>query len=204
MDEKALFKISYGLYLLSARSGARDNACVINTLAQVTNQPNRICAAVNKSSYTHELIQDSGFFTASILSEDAPFSLFERFGFQSGRSQDKFAGFPYTGREENGLLYLTQFANAYLTGKTIRTMDLGTHTLFFADLAAGKLLSNTPSLTYEDYFRRVKPAPAAQTAGKTGWRCRVCGYIYEGETLPPDYICPWCKHGAADFEKIQL
>ncbi|MCI9677596.1 MAG: flavin reductase [Oscillospiraceae bacterium] len=204
MDEKALFKISYGLYLLSARSGEKDNACIINALAQVTNQPNRIVAAVNKTSLTHDLILETGLFTASILSGDAPFSLFERFGFQSGRDLDKFAGFSHTAREENGLVYLTQFANAYLTGRTVSTMDLGTHTLFFADFIAGQLLSNVPSLTYEDYFQRVKPAPAPKASGRTGWRCRVCGYIYEGETLPPDFVCPWCKHGTADFERIEL
>ena len=204
MDEKALFKITYGLYLLSARSGEKDNACIVNTLAQVTNQPNRVVAAVNKSSYTHQLIQETGLFCASVLSEDVPFSLFERFGFHSGRDLDKFAGFSHTAREGNGLLYLTQFANAFLTGRTVSTMDLGTHTLFFADLAGGEVLSGIPSLTYEDYFRRVKPAPAPKASGKTGWRCRVCGYVYEGEELPPDYICPWCKHGAADFEEVQL
>ena len=204
MDEKALFKISYGLYLLSARRGEKDNACIINTLAQLTNQPNRLCAVVNKSSYTHQLIQDTGLFTASVLSEDAPFSLFERFGFQSGRDLDKFAGFPHIAREENGLIYLTRFSNACLTGRTVSTMDLGTHTLFFADFIAGEILSDAPSLTYEDYFRRVKPAPAPKSSGKTGWRCRVCGYIYEEETLPADFVCPWCKHGAADFERVDL
>ena len=198
MDEKALFKLSYGLYLLTARSGERDNGCIINTLSQVTNTPNRLCAAVNKSTLTHDLIRDTGLFTASVLTDGTPLSLFQRFGLQSGRDTDKFAGFPHTAREAHGLLYLTEHANAFLTGRVLDTVDLGTHALFIADLAAAQILSGEASLTYEDYFRRVKPGPTKAA----GWRCRVCGYVYEGECLPPDFICPWCGHGAADFEQV--
>lgn len=202
MDEKALFRISYGLYLLTAREAGRDNGCIINTLSQVTNTPNRLCAAVNKTSLTHDMILRTGIFTASVLTEAAPFSLFERFGFQSGRDTDKFLGFSPTARSGPGLLHLTQYANAFLTGRILDTMDLGTHTLFFADLAEAEVLSQAPSLTYDGYYQHVKPAP--QRAEASGWRCRVCGYVYEGEQLPADFICPWCKHGAADFDRIGI
>lgn len=200
MDEQALFRISYGLYLLTAHEEGRDNGCIINTLSQVTNVPNRLCAVVNKESLTHDMILRTGIFTASVLTETAPFSLFERFGFQSGREADKFRGFSAVAPTGLGPLYLTEHANAFLTGRTLETMDMGTHTLFFADLVQAGVLSQAASLTYDGYYKHVKPAPG--DGKKTGWRCRVCGYVYEGEELPEDFICPWCKHGAADFERI--
>lgn len=200
MDEKALFKLSYGLYLLTAREDGRDNGCIINTLTQVTNTPNRLCLAVNKDSLTHDMIARTGLFAASVLSQDASFALFQRFGLQSGRDADKFADFSGAARTEAGLLYLTECANALVAGKVRDRADLGTHTLFTADLTEARILSQVPSLTYEDYHQKVKPQP--QASKTAGWRCRVCGYVYEGETLPPDFICPWCKHGAADFERI--
>lgn len=200
MDEKALFRISYGLYLLTAHEGARDNGCIINTLSQVTNSPNRLSVVVNKSSLTHDMILRTGLFTASVLTEETPFSLFERFGFHSGRDMDKFRDFPDAARTGLGLLHLTKYANAFLTGRLLETMDMETHTLFFADIAEAEFLSQAASLTYDSYYKHVKPAP--QDEKTSGWRCRVCGYVYEGEELPADFICPWCKHGTADFERI--
>lgn len=205
MDRKALQKISYGLYLLTARDGEKDNGCIVNTVIQATHAPNRISVAVNKNSLTHELIAGTGLFTASVLSADAPYELFQSFGMRSGRDADKFAGFSDAVRDENGLYRLTKYASAFLSGKVVQAVDVGGHTLFVADLTGAETLSQEPSLTYADYFARVKPqAGPAKQEGKTAWRCKICGYVYEGETLPEDYVCPLCKHGAEDFEKIVL
>ena len=202
MDTKALFKLSYGLFVLSAQEDGRDNACIINTLTQITSSPNRLAMAVNKSNLTHDMILRTGQFAASVLSEDAPFSVFQRFGLQSGRDADKFADFPDVARTESGLLYLTKYANALLAGKITDAIDKGTHTLFIADMTEAEVLSQLASLTYADYHAKVKPQPKPQEQKNTGWRCKVCGYVYEGEELPPDFVCPWCKHGVEDFERI--
>lgn len=201
MDAKAMFKFSYGLFVLSARENGFDNGCIINTAMQVTVAPNQIAITVNKTNKTHDMIHATGVFNLSMLSEQTPFSIFQRFGFQCGRNVDKFAGFDQKKRSENGLYYITDYANAYVSGKVVREVDLGTHTLFIAEVTEAEVLSDIPSVTYTYYQEHIKPQPEAPKNGKTVWVCKVCGYVYEGEELPPDFICPICKHGAADFEK---
>lgn len=200
-DPKAMYALSYGLFVLTARRGEQDNGCIINTGIQVTSQPNRVLIAVNKSNFTHDMILETGAFNLSVLTEKADFSLFQRFGFQSGRDVDKFQGFAHTLRTDNGLLAVTEGTSAWLSCKVASTVDLGTHTLFVADVTDGDTLSREPSATYAYYQANIKPRPAAET-GKKRWVCTVCGYIYEGETLPADFICPICKHPASDFEPV--
>lgn len=201
MDEKALFKLSYGLFVLTARQNGRDNGCIINTAIQAAD--GKLTIAVNKQNLTHDMIQATGVFTVSVLSEKASYDLFKRFGFQSGRSVDKFDGFDAVARGQNGLLYVTEGTNAYLSGKVTATLDLGSHTLFVADIVDMAVLDSAPSATYAYYHASIKPKPAPQPKQeKVVWRCTVCGYIYEGEELPPDFVCPWCKHPASDFERV--
>ncbi|MCE5187997.1 MAG: flavin reductase [Eubacteriales bacterium] len=197
LNNAALFAISYGLFVLTAKDGERDNGCIVNTVIQVTSTPKRIAFAVNKENLTHDMVLKTGVCNISILSENAPFSLFERFGLQSGKQTDKFAGFEAYARSVNGVAYVTQGVNALLSGRIVSTEDCGTHTLFVADLTEAKKLSAEPSVTYEYYRKNIKPK-SAETK-KKGWLCTVCGYVYEGEELPPDYICPVCKHGAEVF-----
>lgn len=203
-DPKAMYALSYGLFVLTARRGEKDSGCIINTGIQVTSQPNRVLITVNKSNFTHDMILETGAFNLSVLTEKADFSLFQRFGFQSGRDVDKFQGFAHATRTENGLLAVTEGTNAWLSCKVVSTMDLGTHTLFVADVVEGDTLSRENSATYAYYQASIKPRPAAPAAepGKKRWVCTVCGYIYEGETLPVDFICPICKHPASDFEPV--
>ncbi len=207
MNEKAMYALSYGLFVLTSRQGDRDGGCIINTVMQVTEKPNRVVAAVNKSGCTHELILSAGAFDVSVIAEDAGFDLFQRFGFQSSRDVDKFSGFQDSVRRGgNGLLYVTRGVNAWLACRVVSTTDLGSHTLFLADVTDGGVISAVPSATYAYYHAHIKPKPAARPAsgkGKTRWVCKVCGYIYEGETLPEDYICPICKHPASDFERLE-
>ncbi len=200
IEPNAMFKLSYGLFVLTA-GGEKDNGCIINTVTQITDSPKRISIAVNKANYTHDLILKSGTFNVSILDTNADFALFTRFGFQSGRDADKFSGLDSIARSENGLIYLTKMCNAFLSGKVIQTLDYGTHTVFIADVTEAKLLENTPSMTYAYYFEHVKPQPNNLTTPH-GWVCKICGYVYEGDELPADYICPLCKHGAEDFERV--
>ncbi len=200
IEPNAMFKLSYGLFVLTA-GGEKDNGCIINTVTQITDSPKRISIAVNKANYTHDLILKSGAFNVSILDTNADFALFTRFGFQSGRDADKFAGLDSIARSENGLIYLTKMCNAFLSGKVIQTLDYGTHTVFIADVTEAKLLENTPSMTYAYYFEHVKPQPNNLTTPH-GWICKICGYVYEGDELPADYICPLCKHGVEDFERV--
>lgn len=200
MNNAAMFQLTYGLFVLTAKDGEKDNGCIINTVQQVTSTPNRISIAVNKNNYTHDMIIKTGEFNVSILSEEVPFDIFKHFGFQSGRDTDKFAEFHVYDRSENGIAYLNKYANAFLSGKVVQTVDLGSHTLFIADVTDGEVLSSVPSVTYAYYHKNIKPQPQATKA--KGWRCKICGYIYEGEELPADFICPICKHGAADFERI--
>lgn len=204
MDNKFMETLSYGLFILSARQEGKDNGCIINTVIQATTQPNRVFFTVAKKNHTHDMLLAANHFTLSVLSEQAGLELYQRFGFQSGREVDKFAGLDgHAQRAENGVLYVTQGTNAYLAGTVISTLDLGTHTLFLADVTAGALLSPAPSATYVYYQENVKPKPGAQTpssGGKKRWVCKVCGYVYEGDALPADFICPWCKHPASDFE----
>lgn len=200
IEPNAMFKLSYGLFVLTA-GGEKDNGCIINTVTQITDSPKRISIAVNKANYTHDLILKSGTFNVSILDTNADFALFTRFGFQSGREANKFEGLESVARSENGLMYLTEMSNAFLSGKVIQPLDYGTHTVFIADVTEAKVLESAPSMTYAYYFDHVKPKPNNLTTPH-GWVCKICGYIYEGDELPADYICPLCKHGAEDFERV--
>ncbi len=203
MDKKAMYKLSYGLFVLTSAADGRDSGCIINTAQQVTSEPNRISIAVNKTNYTHDLVKQSGKFNISIISEAAEFELFQHFGFQSGRDVDKFADYAACKRSANGLYYVTAGINSYISATVEQEVDLGSHTLFIASVDDMEVLADTPSATYTYYQSSIKPQPTkdAQT-GKTVWRCTVCGYVYEGEELPADFICPLCKHPAADFEKV--
>lgn len=205
MDKKAMYNISYGLYVVTSAAGGRDNGCITNTLMQVTSEPNRVSITVNKANLTHDMIAQSGIFTASVISEDADFSLFKHFGFQSGRDADKFANFNACRRVSNGLYAVTSGTNAYISGKVAQSIDLGTHTMFIADVTDMETLSKTPSATYSYYQSSIKPRPEAvgkTSDGQTIWRCVICGYEYVGEELPEDFVCPVCKHPASDFEKV--
>ena len=205
MDSKVMFNIQYGLFVLSSRSDTKDNACIINTLSQVTEKPQRVSITVNKLNYTHDLIAQSKKFTVSIISEAANFELFKRFGFQSGKDVDKFADFDRVKRTENGTLAITEGTNSYIRANVIQQVDVGTHSIFIADVVEMEKFNDIPSTTYNFYQKNIKPKPQAvgkTSDGKTIWRCRICGYEYVGDELPEDFICPLCKHGAADFEKI--
>ena len=200
-----LFNIQYGLFVITTQNGDRDNGCISNTVAQVTAQPNRISVALNKGNFTTELIQHSGRFTASILSEAADFELFKHFGFQSGRTVDKFADFTDCRRVNNGTFAITRGTNAFISAEVEQTIDLGTHMLFIGLVTEMETLSDIPSATYNYYQANIKPKPqpVGQTVeGKTIWRCSICGYEYVGEELPDDFICPICKHPASDFVKV--
>lgn len=203
INSKAVFKLSYGLFVLSARDGEKDNGCIINTVIQVTSNPLRISFAVNKDNYTHDMVLKTGIFNVSVLTQSAPFELFKHFGFQSGRTADKFADGNGAKRSENGIYYVTEHTNALISGKVISSVDCGTHTLFVADVTEAAVLSDEKSVTYEYYFANIKPKPQAETQKKKGYVCKICGYVYEGDTLPEDFVCPWCKHGAEDFEPIE-
>ena len=198
MDNSVMFKISYGLYVLTARDDEKANGCIINTLQQVTATPNKVTIAINKTNLTHDMIMTTKKFNISILSEKATFDIFKHFGFQSGKNVDKFDGYPAdTGK--NGVPYIKKGTNGFLSGDVLSSVDLGTHTLFLANVTDGENLSNDNSVTYDYYQKHIKEAPQKKSKG---WVCRICGYIYENENLPPDFICPICKHGAADFEKL--
>ncbi len=203
MDNKAMFKISYGLFVLTAKNGDKNNGCIINTAMQVTSEPNRISVTVNKANYTHDMIKETGKLTVSTISQDADFELFKRFGFSSGADTDKFDGFDAFKEGANGIVYITEGTNSYISAEVEQTVDLGSHTMFICKVTDAEILSDTPSATYEYYHANIKPKPQETTApaGKTVWRCTICGFEYEGEELPADYICPLCKHPASDFEK---
>lgn len=202
VDPNAMFKLSYGLFVLAGRDKEQDNGCIINTVMQITDTPKRIAFAVNKANLTHDMIQKTGVFSLSVLSQDVPFEIFQHFGFQSGREVDKFHGWAFAERSAAGTLYLTKFTNAVISGQVIAAQDFGTHTLFVADVTEAKILSQVPSVTYAYYFEHIKPKPQPQLTQKKGWICKICGYVYEGEELPPDFVCPLCKHGPEDFERI--
>ena len=203
MNKKAMYQLTYGLFVLTSRIGVKDHGCIINTAGQVTSSPNRISIAVNKDNLTHDVIMASRKFNLSILSETADFEIFRHFGFQSGRTTNKFADYPSCRRSENGLFYITKGTNAYISANVEQTIDLGSHTLFIAAVEDMDVLSAEPSATYAYYQSNIKPKPEKKApSGKTIWRCTVCGYIYEGEELPADFVCPLCKHPASDFEKV--
>ena len=198
-DLTALFKIGYGLYVVTARDGDTDNGCIVNTVTQVTNTPNRIAVCINKANYTHELVQKTGVMNVNCLSVEAPFSVFQHFGFQSGRTVNKFAdGTPL--RSDNGVIFLDKYINAFMSLKVEQYVDLDTHGMFICTVEEARVLSSKETVTYNYYQANIKPRPDADI--KKGWVCKVCGYIYDGEVLPDDYICPLCKHGAADFEQL--
>lgn len=214
-DPAVTRNFSYGLFVLTAKDQDKDNGCIINTGIQAASEPLLISIAVNKANYTHDMIMKTGEFNLSFLSESAAFDTFTRFGFQSGRTADKLAGIEYR-RAANGIVYIVNGTNAYISGKVVKTMDLGSHTMFVAEVTGGEVLTKEPSATYAYYFAHIKPgkpAPAkaepapdaaapAKAETKKGWVCTICGYIYEGEELPPDFICPICKHPASDFEPL--
>ena len=199
IDPTALFNIGYGLYVVTSNDGTKDNGLIVNTVTQVTNTPNRVAVTVNKMNYSCEVIAKTGKLNISTLSQDAPFKIFEHFGFQSGRNVDKFADFEHAQRSSNGLLFLDRYANSYISCDVISQLDLQTHVMFICDVAQCVNLSDVETMTYTYYQKNVKPRPETE---KKGFVCKICGYVYEGDTLPEDYICPLCKHGAADFEPI--
>ena len=201
MNTKALYNLTYGVYLMSANENGKDNACIINTAVQVANNPTRISVAAIKGNLTHDMIVKTGKLNLSALSVDAPFSLFEHFGMKSGRDVDKFATFTDVARSENGLLYLTKYATAFLSLNVVESYDLGSHTLFIGELVDAETLDKAENCTY-GYYQTVIKASATKPVAKAGWRCTVCNHVYEGENLPDDYVCPICKHGKEDFEKI--
>lgn len=202
MNTKALYKLSYGLFVLTAREGAKDNGCIINTAIQAASDPDQLSICVNKANYTHDMILRQGVFNVSSIAQDAGFDLFTRFGFQSGREVDKFADFPFCDRSENGLTYVTQGCNAFFSVRVAQKLDLGSHTLFVGPITAMEVLNTVPSATYDYYREHIKPKPTAASGSQTVWRCSICGYEYVGETLPEDNICPICKHSASFFEKV--
>ncbi len=203
IQNEAMFKFCYGLFGLIAQDGEKDNGCIINTAAQLTDSPKRIHIAVNKANYTHDMIMKTGVFNISVLSEKAKFDTFKRFGFASGRDTDKFEGFTDScQRSSNGLYYVTEGTNAFISAKVIDSHDYETHTLFVAEVTEAQVISQDPSVTYAYYFEHIKPKPQPQAEEKkVVWVCKICGYVYEGDPIPEDFICPLCKHPASDFER---
>ena len=199
-DLRALFNIGYGLYVVTSNDGKKDNGLIVNTVTQVTNTPNRVAVTINKENYSHHVIEQTGIMNVNCLSTDAPFSVFQRFGFHTGRTVDKFEGIEEM-RSDNGLRFLPQYINAFFSLKVEDYVDLGTHGMFICSIMESRLITKKETMTYTYYQNNVKPKP--ETEGKKGYVCKVCGYVYEGDELPDDFICPLCKHGAADFEPIE-
>lgn len=198
-DLSALFNIGYGLYVVTSKDGDKDNGLIVNTISQVTNSPNRVAVCINKDNYSHHIIKQTGVMNVNCLSEDAPFSVFETFGFKSGRTVDKFENVP-TLRSDNGLVFLARHINSFMSLSVEQYVDLGTHGMFICTVTEARVISDVPTMTYNYYQKNVKPKP--ETEGKKGFVCKICGYVYEGDELPDDFVCPLCKHGAADFEPI--
>lgn len=199
MDNKVMYNLTYGLFILTARDGDKDNGCIVNTVSQVTTTPNRILVAVNKQNYTHDMIIKTGEFNVSILTEKSTFDTYKHWGFRSGADVDKVCGITYS-RAENGIIYIAEETNAFISAKVVSATDLGTHTLFLADVTDGAVIADEPSVTYAFYQKNIKAKP--ETEKKKGFICTVCGYIYEGDVLPDDFICPLCKHPASDFRPL--
>ena len=204
IEKEAMYKLTYGLFMLTTTDGAKQNGCIVNTVSMLTDEPKRITVFVNKANYTNELMKEHKVFNVSVLTEKTPFEVFKQFGFVSGRDVDKFADKTYP-TTENGLNYLSDCSNAVLSAKVVDYYDYGTHTLFVAEVTDAKKLSDEPSVTYAYYQSNIKPKPQAaapaEDLGKEKWVCKVCGYTHEGP-LSEDFICPWCKHPASDFEKV--
>lgn len=219
MNREALFKLSYGLYVVAAKTGEKENGCIINTVMQVTDEPLLLAVTVNKLNYTHDMLLQSRTASLSVLSVSTTFDTIKQFGFKSGKEYDKFVDVPvsHTGQ---GLPYLTKGCCAWFDCKITQVFDIGTHSLFLMEVLEDDVLSTEEPLTYAEYHKSVKPSPdkilksvSAESRQQTGnhsakekkiigWRCVICGYVYDGEELPPDFVCPWCKHGISDFEKI--
>ena len=199
-DMTALFNIGYGLYVVTSNDGKRDNGLIVNTVTQVTNTPNRVAVCINKDNYSHHIIKQTGKMNVNCLSVEAPFSVFESFGFRSGRNVDKFEGTEVL-RSDNGLVFLPRYINSFLSLKVEQYIDMDTHGMFICSVTEARVISDKETMTYTYYQNNVKPKP--KTEGRKGWVCKVCGYVYEGDELPEDFVCPLCKHGAADFEPIQ-
>lgn len=205
IEKEAMYKLTYGLFMLTTTDGQKQNGCIVNTVMMMTDNPKRIVVFVNKSNYSEELLRKTKICNVSILTEKTPFDVFKQFGFQSGRDVDKFEGGMYA-TSENGLYYLPDYANAVLSAKVVDCYDYDTHTLFVAEVTEAKTLNSDKSVTYEYYQNNIKPKPQApkteEPSAKGKWVCKVCGYVHEGDELPADFICPWCKHPAEDFEKV--
>ena len=206
MNPKTMYNLTYGLFILMAHQEGKDNGCIINTVMQVTESPNRIAIAVNKSNLTHDMIKMTQKFNLSILNEQTGMPTFERFGFQSGRTVDKLDGFSPVVRSKNGILYVTEEANSYLSAEVESMIDMDTHTLFIASITDMQILNDSNSVSYSYYQKNIKPQAnlnSAASEGKVVWRCIVCGYEYVGDDIPEDFICPICKHPVSDFERIE-
>lgn len=211
IDNKAIFNISYGLFVLVARQGEKDNACIINVAQQVTSDPLQLMICVNKANLTHDMVLKTLKFNLCPLSEEATMKPFQHFGFQSGRTVDKFAECETELRTDNGLRYLPKYINSVISCVVTKSIDLGTHTMFIARVMEAKVLTDSPSITYAYYQQHIKPSPRLEVGGRDGqtsdlkkkWVCEVCGYVYEGDEVPDDFICPWCKHGKADFKLME-
>jgi len=202
IEREAMYKLSYGLFMLTTTDGVKQNGCIVNTVSMITDEPKRIVVFVNKANYSEKILRQTGVFNVSVLTEKTPFDVFKQFGFQSGKDVDKFADKTYP-KTENGLYYLPDFANAVISARVVDSYDYGTHTLFVAEVTEAKKLSDDKSTTYEYYQSNIKPKPQAKKEenGVEKWVCKVCGYTHEGP-LPEDFVCPWCKHPASDFEKV--
>ncbi len=203
IDVNAFYNIEYGLYIVTSNDGKKDNGCIVNAVNQVTNDPARIAVAINKKNYSCDIIKDTGIMNLCCLSKSAPFDVFKHFGFVSGRDTDKFADKEdkETERSQNGLIIVKEHTNAFMSLKTESIVDLGTHAMFICSVTEAEVVSDEESMTYSHYLCNVKPKP--EEVSKKGFVCKVCGYVYESDTLPPDFICPLCKHGASDFEPIK-
>ena len=199
-DMSALFNIGYGLYVVTSNDGVKDNGLIVNTISQVTNTPNRVAVTIDKRNYSHHVIKNTGKMNVNVLDTSAPFSVFQNFGFQSGRTADKFAAIDEL-RSDNGLRFLPRYINSFMSLKVETYIDLDTHGMFICSVTEARVLEDKPTMTYTYYLENVKPKP--ETAGKKGYVCKVCGWVYEGENLPDDIVCPLCKHGYADFEPIE-
>lgn len=199
VDLTALYDIGYGLYVVTSNDGSRDNGLIVNTVTQVTNTPNRVAVTISKENYSHDIIKQTGKMNVNCLTEETPFSVFEKFGFQSGRSVNKFEGVA-TNRTDNGLAILKDYINSFISLTVEQYVDLDTHGMFICLVNQAEKISEKPTMTYSYYHKNVKPKP--QKSAKKSFVCKICGYVYEGETLPEDYICPICKHPATDFEEI--
>ena len=200
IEKEAMYKLTYGLFVLTTTDGEKQNGCIVNTVSMITDSPKRITVFVNNANYSAELLKKTGVFNVSILSEKTPFDVFKQFGFASGRDTDKFAGKEYP-KTENGLYYVPEVSNAVLSAKVVDSYNYGTHTLFVAEVTEAKTLSTDKSVTYEYYQANIKPRPQATPSEKEKWVCKICGYTHEGP-LPADFVCPWCKHPAEDFERV--